>query len=657
LFAAGQVTGHDLNADVLETFVKQQADWRGMSWYKARHRLAQRSVRPLEEGFRMMNNRLSRTFLHVSLPIPMATTMLLVVGLMIGLRPASVAAQATVSGAGKSSVLAGALPTGATAYVEVASLGRLLEELEQSSYLKLVVASSQFQTFARSPQYAKADAGRKVIETQLGMNLWKAGRELLRDRLGVGLYPNAEGNPAGNMLALVRGIDPKVLASLRERIEPILTLLDEQIDTSNSIDGIKVLSFQGKAFVALGDTWLAAASTRELLAKQLGMVSGKESGSLAEDGPFKAMTADLGSEHLVRAYVNTEILAKARGGRLAPAKVDNPLVSMLVGGIIELAATSPYAGLTLDVDTQAHRFVLASGVAGDSRKLDDAHRVFFSDPAGPGTPAIPQLPGIIGGFTFHLDLASWYRQREQLLEARVLPGFDQFETGIANLLPGRDVGEDVVPLIGKNITLIAVPQDYSHLDGKPGIKLPGFAAILELSKPQEGGDLFQLFFQTLSAVLNLQAREQNRQPWVMQSEALNGVQISFGRYLKKPAGDQLPLVFNFMPASARVDNKFIISSSLGLCRQLVEQLQKPATSVPQVNRNLNIEFHPAALAEILAANRQVFQARAIQQGTESAQAEREFSTLLELLGYFDSVRLSTQVLPDALRVQLEGGWK
>src|SRR6185369_7454915 len=96
------------------------------------------------------------------------------------------------------------------------------------------------------------------------------------------------------------------------------------------------------------------------------------------------------------------------------------------------------------------------------------------------------------------------------------------------------------------------------------------------ARPEEGGDVFQLFFQTLSSILNLQAREQNRQPWIMGSETFGNVQISYGRYLKKPSGDQLPIVFNFMPASARVGDKFIISSSLGLCRNLIEALQKPA---------------------------------------------------------------------------------
>jgi len=366
------------------------------------------------------------------------------------------------------------MPSGAVGYAEVTALGPLLERIERSSYLEMVTASPQFRTLEKSQQFKKGDAARKIVETQLGMDLWKTFQELLRDRLAVAVYPKPDGNPAGNVLALLRGVDPRVLSQFRQRIEPLMTLFEEQLVVSEPIEEVpnpayKIISFQGKVFVALGDSWVAAASSRELLTTGLGLMTGKERGSLAEDPAFRAMSEQMGNAHLVRAYVNTGLLTKAKGSRLTPEKFDNPLVSMFLGGIAELAAGSPYAGLSLDVEQD--RFVLASGIAGDSRNLDEAHRVFFSDPAGPGTPVIPQVPALIAGFTFHLDLANWYRQREKLLDAGLLPNFDKFETGIATLLPGRDVGEDVVPLVGKNLTIVAAPQDYSHLDGRPGIKL------------------------------------------------------------------------------------------------------------------------------------------------------------------------------------------
>ena len=85
--------------------------------------------------------------------------------------------------------------------------------------------------------------------------------------------------------------------------------------------------------------------------------------------------------------------------------------------------------------------------------------------------------------------------------------------------------------------------------------------------------------------------------------------------------------------------------------------QKPAASGQRPNRNLNFELHANTLADILESNKEVFQARAIQQGTEAKQAEGDFSATLRLLRFFDSFRLSSTVKNEAFQVQFEGSWK
>ena len=98
------------------------------------------------------------------------------------------------------------------------------------------------------------------------------------------------------------------------------------------------------------------------------------------------------------------------------------------------------------------------------------------------------------------------------------------------------------------------------------------AIIVELAQPDEGGALLQLLFQTLAAILNLEAGQQGRQPWVVTSETYHDVQVSYAQYLQKPSGEDLGIVFNFLPASARVGDRFILSSSLPLCKQLIDEL-------------------------------------------------------------------------------------
>ncbi len=208
--------------------------------------------------------------------------------------------------------------------------------------------------------------------------------------------------------------------------------------------------------------------------------------------------------------------------------------------------------------------------------------------------------------TLHRDLATWYRSRDELLQAQVLPGFDKFETGIGNILPGKDIGEDVMPLIGNNFTLVSALQDYAHLDGEPGVKLPGFAIILDLagSNPDAGADMFQLFFQTFLSVLNLQAAEQERQPWLIAVQQHGTTPITYARYFEKPSGEQLPVVFNFLPGGGAASAITISSASRSGCARIwsIAMQRRVAAGGAAMTARLSSSFLPCARRSSSTAN-------------------------------------------------------
>ncbi len=267
--------------------------------------------------------------------------------------------------------LAESMPSGAIAYAEVSGLGRVIDRLQDSDYLETVREIPQFQGLQQSRQYRRVDAGRKILETQLGMDVWTAGKKLLGGRVGLAAYPKP-GQQQPSLVAVVHVADAKALAQLRERIDPILELLGEQIDRSDAGDGIELIEANGNAFVAISEEWVTASNSRDLLSKTLSLLSGKGKSSLAEDDAFRLMSRQMGSDHLGRVYVNAGAISKLTGGRFGlPEKLDNPLVSLLVGGILELAVRSPYAGFTLDLEDE--EFVLTAGVAGKPKTLSPTY--------------------------------------------------------------------------------------------------------------------------------------------------------------------------------------------------------------------------------------------------------------------------------------------
>ncbi len=550
--------------------------------------------------------------------------------------------------------LSAAMPRSAVGYVEINGLGQCLIQLRDSAYYSDALDSPQIKQAMQQPQYKKFAAGRKVAEAYLGMNLWTAAEKLFGE-IAVGVYPKAEVEQP-DLVVMIRVTDPAAWAHVRERLDPLLTLAEDTVkrETRGELELITFEGENGKAFVAVHKNWITAASTAALLDQSIAGLRGDAKVAVAHNPAFKKMERDMGAEHFVRAWTDLGYFRKLAGERFnLPEKYDDGFVSLMFSGIMELAMQSDYLGLTLDADKTGLKF--AAGIEGEPKVLGDKFGWFFSKAGTPGTPGMPAVSGLMGGLSIHRDLSGWYGKREELMEERLQAGFDKFESEIGNLFPGRDIGEDIMPAFGSTITFLAAKQSFEHFKGEPGIKLPGFALLFDLKRPQDG-NLFQLVFQTIVTITNVVAAEQGeREPSVMTAVVHEGVAINTIQYLRPPQGERLDISYNFMPCAATVNGRFVFCTSLELLKSLVTELKKPQNP-KRVNRNFNFELHPSALAGLVVINRRTLVAKNIQTGKPAEQARAEIQLAERLLKAVEILRFSTSVKDKGFQIQLEGKW-
>lgn len=551
------------------------------------------------------------------------------------------------------------MPSGAIFFAEVSGLEPWIDKLQNSELVASLPSNPQVQAFFDSPQGRQANAGRMMIENQLGMDLWTLSKTAIGGKVSIALYPHESRQQPDSVMA-IQFNDVKNRDRIRERVAPLLTLIEQQIKQTTGPGNVSVRSIDGKVFIAERDNWLVAASTSELMNQTLSLRSGtveERVKSLAEDAPFVAMTKQLGEKHLLRSYINLQLIAKGMGGRIGPEKLDNPAASLLLGGVYELANRSSFFGSTVDLDEQ--RLVIRHEVAGKPESLGEKFASLFVESGNPDAGFLPPVPGLIGGWVLQRDFAGWYKHREELLDPKFLPEFDKFEAGLANLLPGKDYGIDILPSLGSRLTFLAAPQEYSHLNGKPGLQLPGFALVWDLAKPDEAEQTLNLLFQTVAMLSNLEAGKQGRQPWVLSSESYKNIQIQFGKYAQKPKGERLPIVFNFMPAAARVGDKFVMASSVDLCKHLVDYYLNPIMVKKAPTRNdFLFELTGESLANLLDVNREMLEARSVaQEGKTSEQAKSDVTGLLQIVRGVRTLRLTSGAEGEGYRVQLEAVWK
>lgn len=572
---------------------------------------------------------------------------------------AAVSAAASTAGA-RAADPASWFPAGAVGYAELNGLGSLAEPVRGSVLWKAWLASPPYQKVQETPAYRKAQALRALMENQLDRDAWTVIADALGGTLAAALYPSVD-HDRPELLVIGRVADPAFLAHVRECLDPLLVLADERVRITELVGGQECITIADQLELAWWDDWLVLSSSAELRSRAIEQLSGAAADSLAAEQWFTAVQSSLPSEGIesggrrwIRACLNLEALRREIADRI-PEKMDNPLGSLLLSDSIARLRRSLFLALT--VDQTGKRLIATLTMGRDGQPLGPGHRAFVPPSGEPGVVALPQTAGQLAAIGLYRDFADWYRHREALLQEQVLPGFDVFEAGLANLLPGKDFGEDILPLLGRRLTILASPQDYSHLGGEPGLKLPGFAAVIELAEPDEASSVLQLFFQTLSAVLNLQAGQQGREPWVMASEQYRDVTVWYARFLDAPAGERLGVEYNFLPAAARVGDYFVISSSRGLVHQLVEPLESPQAAGARRPRTFAAEVHLPAVADFLDANSQFFEARRLQQGRTAEQASGEFLIWMAALRQLDGLRLGTLVGSDSHQVVLEGSWK
>ena len=559
------------------------------------------------------------------------------------------------------------LPAGALGTVEVAGLAPIIERIEKSEALKQYLDSPLYDDALKLDPVRQALAGKAIAEAQLGMSLWQAAKTYFGDRIALGVYaPSNGGQPDGVLIVQVK--EAGDLTRLIEKLAPLIALAGRDVKLSDREGGGKLITLKDGNEVVVKNRWVVASKNRDLLAQTLTNLAESKDSGLANEAAWKTMASQMGARHEIQVCVNLARIKELSGqARFIPEKLDNPVVSLLYGGLVELANTSPYVGTTLDLRDDG--FSLQSAVAGKASDVDEAHRAMLVNPDKPLLPFVPNVPGRLGAISLSRDFVTWYKARERLLEAKLLPEFDKFETGIATFLPGKDFAEDVLPLLTGRMAFVSAQQDFSNLDGQPGVQLPAFGLVVELAKPQEGADLFNLVTQTLLTLGNFQAAQEKRQPWVQTSESYRDVQINFARFLQRPKGDQLPTAYNFQPASALVGNRFIFSSTLGMCRQLVDALTGEAASAKDTAPtrtgsatgaalpNFVQELNPSVGADLLEANAAVIHAKSIQGGKTAEQSARELDGLCKLLRHLTPIKFDTVQYADHMRLELHGGWK
>jgi hypothetical protein len=352
---------------------------------------------------------------------------------------------------------------------------------------------------------------------------------------------------------------------------------------------------------------------------------------LADDATWKARRDAAGTDATGWAYVRMDRLRKIDPNAFAPERIDAGAL-FIFGPWAEAVRHGDWAGLTLrwtddaiDADLALHR----------PEKGYSEAMTGFTPAKGQGAVAPLAPPNTIASVTLWRDLTSIWDRRADIFPPEQQAGLAQLDTTAGTFFGGRDFGSGVLGALGHQWRLVATLQDESKLDPKPDLVLPAFALVIDLSGDDpDFAQRLQAAFQSFIGLANLGAAQTKAPPLMLGSEDFDGLRIATAKFL--PAKDRDPSEpvhqrHNFTPSAVQVGDHFVLSSTLGLARDLATELK----AAPKAGTDtLLMNADGAAIAKLIGQNRErLVQQNVLEKGNSREAAEGEVGLLEALATY------------------------
>ena len=551
------------------------------------------------------------------------------------------------------------LPPTAVYYAEIPEPDKLIGALLDHPLRGRVEELEVWKRATQTPEYFQGIVGLRIVEFALGME-WRKALETLA---GAGLYA-AFDPPTQGFAILARAPDEKQLLTLRDKL---LTLARDDAKRNKRPDPLQTREYRGvtadeangSASAVIGP-WLVITNKADLgkaiIDRHLDRPQGTPDApaSLAQLPKFQG--AKNGSKRATL-WLFADIEA-ARASGLAPqaysGKADNIIAEFLFGGLLDTLKQTPYATLSFHLTPADARLNLA--LPHQSQWVSPAREHYFGPNGSGSAPQPTPVPETLFTFTFYRDLGKMWRRADELLTQKAAEELTQGNSGLSTLFGGKDFGEEVLGLLGPQTQLVVTRPPAEEGYPRPAVRLPAFALQFEMRNPEITRRELRRTFQSLVGFLNV-IGAMNAQPQLeLDVEKLTAGELVTSTYLPETGRDvegEARINFNFSPTAAFADNRFVLSSTRTLARQMItapkgEDSASPAGRVVNTSARLDAGF----LKAILGDNRgQLIARNMLEEGRSREEAERQIEGLFGIIGLFQDAGL--QVFTDEGRVQVE----
>ena len=520
-------------------------------------------------------------------------------------------------------------------YVEATHPKILLDRLTDPKMQERLAAIPQYEKFLKGEQFKQLQAVTGFVSSMLETT-WDEGLCKVAGGGAVLAVEVVPGKGPWGFLAVTPS-DPAFLAKAHAKI---LEISRQDAKSKGNPDPVQESAHRGVTIYSNGkgessaivrDT-LVISQSADAVKRVIDRATGGMKDALTANAEWQARHAKVSGDTLAWGIVRLDRLREI-DKKFVVGETKDPGPVFLFGPWIDAFRKAPWAAAQVRLSDDHLGVELAMPAA--SRGENDPIRKFLP-PRGQGAPEPLKPKGTIASLGVWRDMSAIWEVRNDLFPPEVVQGLAQLDTFAGQYFGGRDFGSGVLGAIGPDWRIVVAEQDYSQIKPVPDTKLPAFALVIDLKPDDEDfAQRLKVAFQSFIGLANLGAAQSKAPPLELGSEVVDGVTIATSHFMAPKAApgakESVHQRQNYSPSAAQVDNHFILSSSLGLTKDLIPVLRKPAkeTDVTAI-----IEADGPTLAHLLGMNRQrLVTQNMLEKGNDKATASGQIDLLLGLLQY------------------------
>ncbi|QEG43646.1 hypothetical protein [Roseimaritima ulvae] len=552
------------------------------------------------------------------------------------------------------------LPETVIAYAELSNLGDGVEMLLHHPLRDSIEALPAYQEVLKDEGFGKLQQGVAAFEGAMDMPWNEALATLSAGGVAVALDAQE-----GGVALLAKSSSEEKLKRFRGFLTVIRNLQPKSESRGGTYRGFNAEPLGDKLKVAFVDDLLLITNNSNLGKAIIDRYLDADQASLQNSDRFQLAWSTLSPAAEGQASVSAFVdVTTVRSGGLAKGlfkeKTENPLEELLLGGLFANLQHTPYATAKLDLHPAGLRLRLSTP---HQRDWEPPREHFFGTAERPPAPPLLLVDDRLFAVTTQRDLSQMWLRAGDLMTDKANDGLAQADTQLTTFFSGRDFGEDILGSFQDDIQIVGKAQDFENVLPRPAIKLPAFAIQVRMQDPAETQTEMRRIFQSFIGFLNVVGAMEGQPQFDLDSETIDDAKLYTATYVpERDARESVtaPINFNFSPTLAFHNDRMIVASAAGLARELVTAPKAPARQETESNANANenasklntaVTLDARTLQSVLRANRdQLVAQNMIEEGHSQEVAENETDFLLDVIGYFRSLRIDFSVTDDALQL-------